>query len=401
MRYALLQTTALVAAGLVAGEAYAAGQGVKLGIAGRYEGAAGAMITEDSGSGGVEDSHLDRGDVIKQDIEVHFNGEATLDNGVTVGAHISLEGQTDTIDQIDETYAYLKGGFGELRIGDDDDALASLCYLVPRGSNLFGADSPEFNFSNAGVFGYGATNGTCYGLSDNSTKLIYFSPSFAGFQLGLSYAPDGTEDSRNTLNGFGTRSDSDQPFQNSEVYSAALTFDREFGGVHIIAGGGATLAQDVEGGSTLLDVGQVSKPREYDAYAQVSFGVGDGTLTVGGAWALRTNLRTNEVTVAVPGVGDQVASVDTANDEVYGVGITYGLDAWSLGLSATRGRYESTCAGGCADQHDIVTLDGSYKLGPGVNIEGMVEYDDYDPDDGDDAKDYSSVSTGVGLFIAF
>jgi hypothetical protein len=39
---------------------------------------------------------------------------------------------------------------------------------VPSASELFGADSPDFNFSNAGSIGYNATNGTCYSVDDNS-----------------------------------------------------------------------------------------------------------------------------------------------------------------------------------------------------------------------------------------
>jgi outer membrane protein OmpU len=426
MKHTLLGTTALVAAGLMVGSAYAADGGVKLGIGGFYRGAYGSHFdTQDDGSGGVESSKLDRADVVKQDIEVHFKGEAVLDNGLTVGARVELEGQTSG-DQIDATYAYISGGVGELRIGDDGDAYAKMCYLVPAASHMFGADSPVFNFSNAGVFGYGATNGTCYGLSDNATKLIYFSPVFGGFQFALSYAPDGTEDTRNTLNGFGTRSDSDTPFQNSEEYSAAVQFDRDFNGVHVVLGGGAAFVQDIEGtsdcpvatvpGVTCVDSGDVGTPEHYNAYGRVGFGLGDGTLTVGGAWALRTNNRTVTVTTlttatptGVPGVStittsSGVTGVNTGDNQVYGVGITYALDAWGVGVGWTHGDYESSCGGGdgsCTDTHDVIELDGTYALGPGVDIDGMIAYDDYDGDDGNNAKDLTSFQAGVGLNIGF
>src|SRR5690606_18196232 len=136
-----------------------------------------------------------------------------------VGARVELEGQTQTDDQIDAAFAYISGGFGEFRLGDTADALATMCYISPSGTRIgaaggmFGAESPTFVFHNVGFAGYGGTNGTCYGISSNATKLAYFSPSFGGFQFGLSYAPDGTEDTRNTVGGLGTRSDSDQPFQ--------------------------------------------------------------------------------------------------------------------------------------------------------------------------------------------
>src|SRR4030095_5825088 len=120
MKKLLLGSTALVAARLVAGEAYAA-DGVKLGIGGRYMGAAGVNAIQD-----FEDNtgnEHPRTYVFKQDVEVYFLGETTLDNGLTVGARIELEGQTSS-DQIDEVYAYFSGGFGEVGFGDSAGAYA-------------------------------------------------------------------------------------------------------------------------------------------------------------------------------------------------------------------------------------------------------------------------------------
>src|SRR5215470_16141981 len=152
MKKALLGTTALIAGGLAVGDAYAA-DGVKLSIGGRYMGAAGVLFGEDSDVPGFEDAT--RNYVFKQDVEVYFLGETVLDNGLTVGARVELEGQTQSGDQIDAVYAYFSGGFGELRFGDTGEAMTQLCYLVPSASAIFGADSPNFNFSNAGVGGAG------------------------------------------------------------------------------------------------------------------------------------------------------------------------------------------------------------------------------------------------------
>jgi outer membrane protein OmpU len=402
MKHTLLGTTALVAAGLMAGlgTAYAAEGGVTLKLGGMYRGAYGSHFdTQDSGEGGVEDADLDRGDALKQDVEVHFRGEGVLDNGLTVGARVELEGQTSG-DQIDAVYAYISGGFGELRVGDDGDAYAKMCYITPAASHIFGADSPVFNFSNAGVFGYGATNGTCYGATDNATKLLYFSPIFGGFQFAASYAPDGTEDTRNTLGGFGTRSDGDTPYQNSEEYSIAAQFNRDFNGVTVILGGGAAFVTDVEG---VGDVDDPDKPEHYNAYARVGFGLGDGQLTIGGAWALRTDNRT-VTTATILGGGTFVTAVAEGDNEVFGVGIVYALDAWGIGIGWTHGDYESTCEGGdgdCSDEHDIIELDATYALGPGVDVDGMVAWDEYDPGDGQDSAELDSIQAGIGLNIGF
>ena len=44
-----------------------------------------------------------------------------MDNGITYGAQVELEGYTIG-DQIDEHYLYAKGGFGKVTLGADDAA---------------------------------------------------------------------------------------------------------------------------------------------------------------------------------------------------------------------------------------------------------------------------------------
>src|SRR5262245_37194372 len=192
MKKVLLGSTALVAAGLIAGDA-AAADGVKLSLGGYYRGVAGVMFDDFDGvAAGLEDDLRDY--VFKQDVEVHFKGETTLDNGLTVGVVVQLEGQTSS-DQIDEVYVYFSGGWGELRFGDDDEALEQLCAITPSAASNFGPDSPFFSFSNSAASGlsYAATNGICYGTDNDSTKLIYFSPNFGGFSFAMSFAPNDTQ----------------------------------------------------------------------------------------------------------------------------------------------------------------------------------------------------------------
>ena len=215
MRGKLLASTALVAASAAASGARAEDP-VKLEISGYYISAAGVNFSDND-----ETRDLTRPYVFKQDVEVHFDGSTTLDNGLTVGVHVELEGQTSD-DQIDQVYAYFSGGWGQVFFGDTSEALAQMCYLSPDGANgIFGSDSPWFNFSNAAVGGgYAGTNGTCFGLDDNSTKIVYFSPTFGGFSFAASFAPDGTEDTRNTVSGAGTRFNNN-PGQFSEIVSVA------------------------------------------------------------------------------------------------------------------------------------------------------------------------------------
>jgi len=381
MKQLLLGTTALVATGLMVGEAFAADNTVKLGFGGRYLGAAGMVFSQDSDDDTVEDS---RDHVFKQDIEVHFRGEGVLDNGLTVGARIELEGQNQSGDQIDESFAFLSGGFGEVRFGDTGEALGQMCYLVPSASSMFGADSPNFNFSNAGVNGYGATNGTCYGIDDKATKIVYFTPNFAGFSFAASYTPDDTEDTRNTTSGFAGRNDNN-PGQFSETWSVAGNFSTDWNGFNIAAGAGYSMANDIELPEGLDD--DSDDVTELNAYAQVGF----SGFTIGGAYRLRDfNIDSN-------GLG--FVSRDGEN-QVYGAGVTYNFDPWTVGIGWTHGDYEVKGGSDSEDEnHDDFVATGSYALGPGVAIDGMAEYSDYNGDDNE--EDYNAWAAGLGLVVRF
>ena len=364
----LLGTSALAAVGLLAGEV-AADEGVKLRIGGRYLAAAGGILDEQSNVFGLEDRTRDY--VFKQDVEVYFLGETTLENGLTVGARIELEGQTST-DQIDAVFAYFSGGFGEVRFGDTFEALAQLCYTVPSASSIFGADSPLFNFSNAGIVGYSGTNGTCYGIDDKSTKIVYFSPSFGGFQFAASFTPDNTEDTRNTLDGAGTRLKTDAG-QLSETLSVAATFTKEFNGVALAVGGAGSFSFDRENNASPF----FDDRREYNAYARVGY----AGFTFGGAYSFRDTVFLGR------------------DSEVYGVGATYDWSRYSVGFGWSHGRYEMSNFSNVADNHDIYALTSSFQLGPGISIDGLLGYSDYDSDNA--FVDYSTIEVGLGTSITF
>src|SRR5215468_2893778 len=261
MRQALLGSTTLVALGLVSADAIAA-DGVKLSLGGWYHAAAGGIVGEDFSASSLVSGGDVRDYVFKQNVAVSFSGESVLDNGLTVGAYVELRGQTQP-DQIRKVYSYFSGDFGKVQFGDQDGALAAMCYTVPSASKIFGADSPAvygFNFSNAGIAGYGATNGTCYGIDSYSTQLVYFSPVFSGFQFAFSFTPDQTEDTRNTLLGAGTRLRNDVG-QNSENLSLAGVYSHDFNGVGLTVGGAHTWSFDKESNPT-----HVGNPQDSNAY---------------------------------------------------------------------------------------------------------------------------------------
>ncbi len=381
MKHILLGTSALVAAGLLAAPANAA-EKIKLGLGGFYNAAMGAIIDDDNNpreSGDNRDSTA-----IHQNVEVHFKGETTLDNGVTVGARVELEGQTSG-DQIDETYAYFSGGFGEIRFGDEDEAAALTCVGEPGTVTAnFGVNSPNEAFNNAGVNGLAGVDsfGSCFGTDSDALKIIYFTPQFGPFNFAVSYTPNASAEDVGPTAG---TPESDGP---RDLVSVGSNFTHEGNGWSLIAS---------LGGSWVLTDDNSDEGAFYQAGMQVGF----GAFTVGVAGEILENY--DDAFGVGPASGGNATQLAVAQDsDMWGaqIGASYAWDAWTVGLGWNHHQMEIASSSD-EDTIDYISLNGAYALGPGIALEGNVGYVNYDEDNDDANADYDAVEVGVGTAITF
>ncbi len=379
MKRLLLGSTAIASVAALALPAHAE---MEMGIGGYYVGAAGLLLTQDDGAG--ESGDNTQSDAFRQDVEVHFNADVTLDNGLSIGARIQLEGMQSS-DQIDEVYAFFEGeGWGQIRFGDTPEALAQMCYLVPVAGNVFGVDSPYFDFGNAGQNGFANTNSSCLGLDDNSTKIVYFSPTFGGFSFAASWTPDRRgEDQYSGVansNGPGGTSFNNNSGQVDDNISAAVSFSHDFEDVSLVIGGAVSHANWEAPAAN-----QDKDTMNYNAYFQVSF----GGFLIGASGEYIDNWNSS--------------SPSEQDLWMAGAAIVYSWDAWSVGLGYSHGTYEMT-DNSDHDTLDIVQIQASYALAEGISIDGMLGYTAYNDDNEDNPGgngDYDAVETGVGFYIEF
>ncbi|TAH36215.1 MAG: porin [Alphaproteobacteria bacterium] len=372
---------ALVAlAVFAAGSAQAADQGVKLGLGGYYKAGFGVIASDDDDAGNAQAQGL-RNHSLKQDVEVWFTGETTLDNGLTVGARVELEGQTNG-DQIDETWMYMKGSFGELRVGDEDDARRLKAVVGPMASKVFGHADPDdtmLSFSNSslaflsdgGVNTFGENN-TVMKVENDSTKLIYMTPSFNGFSLAVSYAPDASQDGQNR----GGLTQADNIGGNSEAWSVAGAYDGKWDSTKVMASLGYTTSNN-----------EVAGADDVSAW-HAGLGFGFGAFMVGGSYGHLNNEFGNDLDV-----------------KVWELSGTYTTGPYTLGLGWSHGNYEVTATQ--EPELDTVAVSGSYAMGPGITLDAAVAFNQYDNDGtaaiaaGAGTDDYDSTSVMVGSSIKF
>ena len=218
MKKLLLCTTVALSGLALAAPARA--DGIKLDLAGHFKGYV-TWLSQDTVSG-VSESHLD----ILRETEIHFTGETTLDNGLTVGVHHEADidsdnpnytGSTADMFKTEESYAYFSGAWGRVNFGKEDGANYLLEVAAPSADENFDGLRQYINpvnylltdavilhnydglhpgipltsvasqgrgFANTGKLDY-ANDATGY-----SNKFTYLTPVFSGFQAGFSYTPN-------------------------------------------------------------------------------------------------------------------------------------------------------------------------------------------------------------------
>lgn len=339
----LMLGAAAVALTLAVSPAFAADDsGVKLGLGGYFKGYANYSSEDDAKS-------VD----FLRDTEVHFGGETTLDNGLTVGAHIEALADGGEGFDVDESYVYFAGSWGRVNLGDEDGAAYLLQVAAPSADdNIDGIRQfiAPTNLVAAATGVAGATLDYANDYTRGSDKITYLSPVFSGFQGGVSYTSEaGTAGTTNRVSGADSASD---------IMEAAVRYEGMVNNVGLIAGAGYTTAQD-------NDVDQWNAGVDLDI----------GAFGLGGVY---TTLEDNTVGT----------DIDT-----WAVGADYTTGPFKLGASYLNADGDITAANdGSFDRYAAGVV---YSYGPGMTFRGSVGYTEADTTLADD--DATTVTVGTQI----
>ena len=385
MKKILLGTSALVGVAAFAGAASAQGADpISLSVGGKFEG---YVTFQDADNYGRAGTALDYGSTgITEDSELYFDGETTLDNGLTVGVAIDMEVSGATTNQ-DEAYAYVSGGFGEVQAGTKDQVTAQFAtapggYAAPFSEGFATAAVPYRGAANLGAAGGAAgvansvalTGGTAFATSvavtngwgnhaasaltftngSDDATVTYISPNMAGFQIGASFTPNvtGAAGMANTAGSWHNRMDV------AAMYSGSMS--------------GADISGDL--GYTTRNNPGVGQ--DDPTVLQGGLSVGMAGFTMGGRYVSR-----------------DLAS--GADQDTWIMGLGYATGPYDVGLNYVDGSWENT--GVADDDADAWELRGSYAMGPGVSLIASAFMVDYEDGSANTDNDGTGVSTGLQL----
>lgn len=375
MKKVLLGSTALVAASFIAGGvAQADNQPIAVTVGGYYQNAMG-FIDQDN-----EDNELaDQTNTFAfgQDVEINVGGSAVLDNGLTVGFKAVIEGNAggDQSETLDERFVFFRGSFGQVRMGATEGAMQEFTNFAPGGAGIFGVNTPFFIFADpgnaAGVFNV-TTYDDLLGAED-SLKIVYFSPSFNGFSFALSYAPS---DNTNAQYGNNARSGANWDASNTGVgtlldaFSVAAAFDHDFGDFKIrLAGGYSTYNLD-KCSTTAGSQNCEDSPESFHGGATFTI----GKFAVGGGYTER-DVVANAAPIGTASIGAERTRSD------FDVGISYWDAMWGVGLQYGQMDQDGSTSNAPSDlELNIIELDGSYILSPGVSLQAALRFGEFSND---------------------
>ena len=252
---------------------------------------------------------------------VNFNGSFVTDSGLTIGGVIEFDAASDSTNNIDEIYAYLKGDFGSVEVGDQDGAADKLGWGVPNVG--FGQVDGDWSADDDGFAGQSPIAGL--DESDDDTKITYYPPKMAGIQLGVSWSPLDDEGS-----------------------TAELVAGEETDQIEV----GASYSQDFAGGSIEFN-GAWFQATENGA------GLEDHQ-----TWSIGATVAIDSITVGM-GHADNGDSGRAEGADVSGttLGATYEQGAWGFGASYNTSELDAAAS----RNQDAWSVGTAYTFEPAIN----------------------------------
>jgi len=374
MKKILFASSALVAVA-AAGTAQAS-EPIQLSVGGYMEQWAGFADEDNTAAGG-------RKNAFQSDTEVHFSGSTTLDNGIEVGAKIELEGEEADGAQVDEQYLYVNGGFGQVKLGQEDGVQTDMLTVAPSTGPVNAQDGDLGNWVSLSDASITAPSVGPVGVNDgdmsnwvdaylidtvrssgDQKRVTYYTPVLGGFRAGLSYADQNASNNNDTVST----------------------------GINIVSGG-LEYRADLDGVALALSaVGENAGEGNWYGFGT---NVGFGNFTVGASYGhteddYGVNERNNNF-----GLNDGGNELDA-----FDIGVSYAMDAASVSLSYG---YEDVDGEG-----DISAIDLglNYALGAGVAWKSSIFWFDQKADSNavnpqDITKDNDGYGLVTGLALSF
>lgn len=315
------------------------------------------------------------GVTVHTNAEIIFTPSITLDNGLTFGINVQMEALNagGGVDGIDESFMSISSdSFGRLDVGYENSAGYKSMVGAPSVHSMF-INSPSistyiplssilpFNFRQAGISTF-----TEVGGNNDVARITYYTPSFNGLTIGVSYAPTGAF---NAQNSFGVNRNAVL----SDIFDIGVNYSQSFGAADVSFGARYGTGNAPTG---------LSDPDTWGVGASVGF----SGFTIGGSYTENDNGLAG-------GFNDQSG---------WSLGVSYdAAGPWAFSLETYQGDFDNTGAAGGDEEYAAYALAASRDLGPGVNWDIYVIYAEGQDDGVGGAGEVDGTVIGTAINLSF
>lgn len=330
-------------------------------------------------------------EVLTQNAEIHFSAHKKIDNGVTISAHVQLEGATES-DQIDEHYVSLQAAWGQILLGAENGVGHLMQVRAPSFvpglkmydnsltdegiERVYDALLGDDDDATAKVINDAHMSIKLEEISGDAEKFSFITPKVAGAQFGVSFTPNNSDRGGSVDNQ--VPHDTDELVQ-EDIIELAFSYSGRTGGVKYKFGYSAI------SGDTL---GSAIDPESSSAGLRV-------------AWAdyvFGANLSTYENLGQLPGDGyvEDSGEIETQN---IGIRKRNGTSQYGIGWTSSE---ESERGGGAVTEYEEWMIGGGRKLADGVHLGYYYAQSEVDRPQADDDQKSAEISTlGLTLDLRF
>jgi len=283
--------------------------------------------------------------------EIHFAPSVTLDNGLTFGIDVQYEAKNTGGGTIDESFMSISSDtLGRIDLGNENSAGYKMMVAAPAVKGAFGINSASLSgfipiwTVNGGnlppAFRQAAFSSYTEVLGNNDVpRITYYTPSFNGLTLGVSYAAtvDGILSAANNPNNAGNNGGVDRSIGVTDIWDFAIAYKQSFNGVDLNLAARYGMAENNTG------IAGTDDPDVWGVGARIGF----SGWTFGGSYAENDN------------------GGFLPDQEGWSLGVTYDIAGpWQVGFETHQGEYDDNVGGDA----ELATyqLAASRVLGKGV-----------------------------------
>ncbi len=310
-------------------------------------------------------------------MRVVFTPSAKADNGLEYGARLRIRASSGTgTTDADRSFIFVNGSFGSVRLGmvnsyNDDIWVARPIDYLPLASSdgvaawLPGASAQTLiNGRYAGTDlpvapGAGSALQHSITVQGTATKVVYYSPRFAGLQAGLSYTPrtDSTATDVNRVKAVSS-SGAGATTNFQDIVELGLHYKNSFDGVDVAASAAYNL------GKASSSASAADRYQDLRAF-QIGARVGYAGFSLGAGYVDYGKSGQNKNSSVAP-------FRDSARG--WNVGVQYVTGPWTLGGGYVYGQDAGSYSLRGARKLDVIELGVGYQVAPGLQIQAQYDH---------------------------